>query len=174
MSKKQSNPPPPNIPDKPSPPPPPPKKINKDLLENNIANPSVDALELAKWMYRKHYMNDPNIGWEELGARVTDFICNTIGNHEFCDWLENTRKAMELDDIPTPSKPINQFKWWKCRVCGKEWDKEDLIRDNKALYGSFRCSYCKSPVEFKGSPWDFDLYENYRAMVREKIKKENT
>lgn len=170
MSKKQSNPPPPNIPNKPTPPPPPPrKKTNKDLCKNNIANPSVDALELAKWMYRKHYMDDPNIGWEELGARVTDFICNTIGNHEFCEWLENTRKAMESDSIPTPSKPINRFKWWKCRGCKKEWDREDLINDHSALY----CPDCGSLQEFKGNPKEFVLYENYRNMVMEKIKYEN-
>lgn len=62
---------------------------------------------------------------------------------------------------------ISNFKWWKCRGCRKEWDEEDMIND----HGAFYCPYCRSSIEFKGDTNDFDIYDRYRLMLEEKIKK---
>lgn len=69
---------------------------NPETLENNKFNPSIDGLELAKWCYRKFYMLDDRIGFDELGDRLVDFICNQIDADGYEIWLNKTRA--EIDD----------------------------------------------------------------------------
>lgn len=35
------------------------------------------------------------IGWEELGDRLCDEICNAIGNEDFCEWVEGALPLLE-------------------------------------------------------------------------------
>lgn len=44
------------------------------------------ALETLQIVYRKHVLDDPSIGWDELGYRVLDTLCNIMGNDEFNKW----------------------------------------------------------------------------------------
>lgn len=46
-----------------------------------------DLLEAVKLAYRKHQLDDPDIGWDELGNTLCDVICNAIGSDGFCEWL---------------------------------------------------------------------------------------
>lgn len=43
------------------------------------------AIELA---YRKHSLDDPDIGWQELGDVLCDELCNAYGGDIFASWLE--------------------------------------------------------------------------------------
>ena len=43
------------------------------------------ALQMA---YRKHWLNDDSIGWEELGDILLDALCNIMGADEFIAWKE--------------------------------------------------------------------------------------
>ena len=44
----------------------------------------IEALKLA---YRKHWLNDESIGWEELGDILRDVLCEEMGDEVFQNWL---------------------------------------------------------------------------------------
>lgn len=66
----------------------------KNIIMNN-KNPSINGLELAKWCYRKFYMEDARIGYDELGEEICNYIANSIGNHEHAQWIEDMRKDID-------------------------------------------------------------------------------
>ena len=49
---------------------------------------TLDALQSA---YRKHVQADDSIGWDELGDKLLDALCNLMGNDEFIKWNEAKR-----------------------------------------------------------------------------------
>lgn len=51
-----------------------------------------ELLEAVKMAYRKHHLDDPDIGWEELSDILHNAICNEIGDDGYCDWLEEVKK----------------------------------------------------------------------------------
>lgn len=51
----------------------------------------VEALKLA---YRKHWLNDDSIGWDELGDKLCDALCNAMGDKEFSLWLQQMKAAV--------------------------------------------------------------------------------
>lgn len=48
----------------------------------------ANLLDACKLTYRKHVMNDPNIGWEELSDYLCDALCNEIGDAKFVVWAD--------------------------------------------------------------------------------------
>ena len=67
----------------------------------------MDLLNACKLAYRKHVLNDDSIGWEELGDRLLDAICNEIGDDEFCKWSDFERnKILYSGNQPGANKPI--------------------------------------------------------------------
>jgi len=52
-------------------------------------------LEACKMAYRKHHLKDESIGWDELGIRLLDTICDVIGDDGYAKWLETTKKEKE-------------------------------------------------------------------------------
>lgn len=53
----------------------------------------MDLLNACKLAYRKHVLNDDSIGWEELGDRLLDAICNEIGDDGYQQWLQQVNSA---------------------------------------------------------------------------------
>jgi hypothetical protein len=57
----------------------------------------IKVLEDAvKRAYRKHWLNDPDIGWHELGEVLHDALCNSLGDKGFVEWLNEYRAALEV------------------------------------------------------------------------------
>ena len=50
------------------------------------------AVQLA---YRKHWLDDPNIGWEELGNFLYNTLAEEMGDQEFIAWLERAKLDIE-------------------------------------------------------------------------------
>ena len=42
----------------------------------------------VKLFYRKHCLNDDSIGWDELGDNLYNALAKTLGDKEFCKWLD--------------------------------------------------------------------------------------
>ena len=49
--------------------------------------------ELIKRVYRKHVLGDDSIGWEELSDDLRDTLCESMGDDEFCQWLESVETS---------------------------------------------------------------------------------
>jgi hypothetical protein len=64
------------------------------------ANERIKALEDAvKKAYCKHWLDDPDIAWSELGEILHDALCNSMGDKGFVEWLNEyrtARKALEV------------------------------------------------------------------------------
>ena len=56
---------------------------NADLIAN--APDMLDALQMA---YRKHHLDDPSIGWDELSDRLGDVLSNVMSPETFVQWLQ--------------------------------------------------------------------------------------
>ena len=48
--------------------------------------------------YRKHWLNDERIGWQELGTFLYDALAETMGDDEFVDWLKKTKKNIDEEN----------------------------------------------------------------------------
>ena len=60
-------------------------------------NEHIKVLENAvKRAYRKHWLNDPDIGWHALGEILHDALCNSLGDKGFVEWLNEYRKTLEV------------------------------------------------------------------------------
>jgi hypothetical protein len=63
--------------------------------------------------YRKHHLDDPSIGWDELGNILQDAICNEIGDADFVKWL---------DGFDTPLEELKRYKksehWKQSTIIG--------------------------------------------------------
>jgi hypothetical protein len=49
-------------------------------------------LDVIKLVYRKHYLNDDSVGWEELSTILHNSICNALGDDAFIKWLQTIQK----------------------------------------------------------------------------------
>lgn len=52
-------------------------------------SPTGDTISLRtlKRVYRKHVMQDPSIGWDELCDELCNTLSEIMGDEEFCIWL---------------------------------------------------------------------------------------
>lgn len=41
--------------------------------------------------YRKHHLDDPSIGWDELSNILLNALCNSMGDTAFNEWLRIRR-----------------------------------------------------------------------------------
>ncbi|MGD9161130.1 MAG: hypothetical protein PVG39_22120 [Desulfobacteraceae bacterium] len=66
-------------------------------------------LEACKKAYRKHWLGDETIGWNELGTVLMDALCNEMGDDEFCKWLDfEKNKILYSGNQSGANKPITQ------------------------------------------------------------------
>lgn len=47
----------------------------------------IDLFFACKMAYRKHYLNDESIGWDELSEVLKEALCCYMGDDEFVLWL---------------------------------------------------------------------------------------
>ena len=59
--------------------------IKETTREINLIN-IEHTLELA---YRKHHLNDENVGWDELSEELRDSLCELKGDEKFQRWLKD-------------------------------------------------------------------------------------
>ena len=63
-----------------------------------MAEPENSLLETCKLAFRKHVLDDPDIGWDELSERLRDTLAEEMGVAEFAEWVENMG----------PGKPVSE------------------------------------------------------------------
>lgn len=49
-------------------------------------------LSAVKLAYRKHHLDDPSIGWDELSDKLMTALCETMGDQEFQKWLAKVKE----------------------------------------------------------------------------------
>lgn len=79
--------------------------VNKLYVMANIAElgaesvrPDERLVEALKLAYRKHWLNDDSIGWDELGDKLCDALCNAMGDKEFSLWLQQMKAAVGVEN----------------------------------------------------------------------------
>lgn len=50
-------------------------------------------LFVLKLAYRKHHLGDETIGWDELGNKMCDALCDAMGDEEYRKWSVSQRTA---------------------------------------------------------------------------------
>ena len=58
-------------------------EIARMKKENDI------LLDAAKAAYRKHHLDDSNIGWDELSGILLNALCDVMGDKGYQDWLKS-------------------------------------------------------------------------------------
>jgi hypothetical protein len=53
---------------------------------------NTTLLNACKKAYRKHVMDDPDIGWTEVGNELGEALAEVMGDVEFNRWSEKTAK----------------------------------------------------------------------------------
>ena len=49
----------------------------------------------AQFAYRKHHLDDPNIGWDELSDILYTALCESMGDNEFVKWIDAAKEGSE-------------------------------------------------------------------------------
>ena len=60
-------------------------------------------LGVCKKAYRKHVLDDEDVGWDELGNELATVLSDTMGSQEFCDWLDEIGPDKAVTD-PDPEE----------------------------------------------------------------------
>lgn len=63
----------------------------------DLIRQSDGLLAVAKLAYRKHHLDDQNVGWDELSDRLCDALCNVMGDARFQAWLQENSSAMRTN-----------------------------------------------------------------------------
>jgi hypothetical protein len=56
--------------------------------EDELTEREKELLHAVQMAYRKHWLDDDSIGWEELGKILNNAICNAIGDDGYKEWVE--------------------------------------------------------------------------------------
>lgn len=56
---------------------------------------SNELLEAVKLAYRKHHLDDPGIGWDELSEKLHNAINNAIGADGYLAWMDEIGHGLE-------------------------------------------------------------------------------
>jgi hypothetical protein len=74
-----------------------PVSANQDEMLRPILNTQKPLYErmvhVLQMAYRKHHLEDPCVGWDELDEELETLLCEMMGDRPFQEWL--TRHAME-------------------------------------------------------------------------------
>ena len=63
------------------------EEVDCKLVKTPKAKEFDSLIEVVQLTYRKHHLNDADIGWEELAAKLLDTLCNIMGEVEFLNWV---------------------------------------------------------------------------------------
>ncbi len=59
---------------------------------NRLKKINIELEEAVVMAYKKHHLDDPDIGWEELDDCLANAICNALGDEYFQSLNESVRK----------------------------------------------------------------------------------
>jgi hypothetical protein len=62
------------------------KDVGQELEETTKERARL--LVAVQAAYKKHHMNDDNIGWEELSEILHDGLCFAMGDDGYCAWVD--------------------------------------------------------------------------------------
>ena len=68
----------------------------RDVLKHRVKQlPRINErlLKAVQLAYRKHHLNDPGIGWDELGLELLNALAEAMGDEGFKYWLEEHRRG---------------------------------------------------------------------------------
>lgn len=60
-------------------------------LIDDVYGPLLEACKLA---YRKHVLQDTEIGWEALGDKLNEALVNTMGDDAYNKWMDGLEKSV--------------------------------------------------------------------------------
>ena len=66
----------------------------------------TELLAVAEMAYRKHNLADDRIGWDELGDRICDVLCNFYGGNVFAKWVEQFDEDDGLNSLAEFAKKV--------------------------------------------------------------------
>jgi len=52
-----------------------------------------NLLDAVKMAYRKHVLDDPEVGWDELSDRLRLALCDAMEDEGFVKWLDEVNPA---------------------------------------------------------------------------------
>lgn len=66
----------------------------------------VTLLDAVKMAYRKHHLDDPSVGWDELSDVLMVALCNEMGDKGFQNWLHqvSAQQSFAPDGFKAPQK----------------------------------------------------------------------
>jgi hypothetical protein len=56
---------------------------------------ATELLDVLKAMYLKHHCGYDDEGWNTLGDRMQNVLCNAMGDNVFCKWMDEERSKHE-------------------------------------------------------------------------------
>lgn len=62
------------------------------MIVKEANSTGVTLLDAAQLAYRKHHLDDPDIGWDELSEQLYLALTNAMGDQEFIKWLAQYSK----------------------------------------------------------------------------------
>lgn len=63
------------------------KYENQRAMLMDAVNERDALLSVAQMCYRKHHLDDADVGWNELSDKLCNALCNAMGDKEFQRWL---------------------------------------------------------------------------------------
>ena len=54
----------------------------------------ITLLDAVKMAYRKHHLDDPSVGWDELSDTLMMALCNEMGDKAFQDWVAKQDRSI--------------------------------------------------------------------------------
>ena len=67
------------------------ERHNKEMKKLEAENERL--LSAAQFAYRKHHLDDPSIGWDELSDILYTALCESMGDNKFVKWLDATKEG---------------------------------------------------------------------------------
>jgi hypothetical protein len=67
-------------------------KTGREIALKNAIAGRDSLLTACQAAYRKHYMDDDNIGWDELSDMLRDALCNSMGSDGYHKWLDDVSR----------------------------------------------------------------------------------
>lgn len=58
----------------------------KMVRQNKLKDDNDQLMRAMKAAYRKHCLDDPSIGWDELDGLLVDTLSNVLGDKAFRQW----------------------------------------------------------------------------------------
>jgi len=110
----------------------------------------ITLLDAVKMAYRKHVMDDPNIGWEQLSETLFAALYNEMGDAEYQKWLLSTRERlfwkMTTNGLPTRTELANDY---ADALLAKKRAKQESGRTLRGADGALLCD-CGEPFPESG------------------------